>query len=347
MSEKYDFSKIEDRQEFEQLPQEEKEAIVDAAQEEAIDIDAKAKEVINSKAEEDKYSPEAIREEIKFKAEKIRNWAGQMGLSEGKDFKIIESIEDIETDADSIAPHERKEFFIVIHEDFYRKFKEYILGQYSEERKKENPDNKYGCLKLDYSWGGRFAVINDGVFFDTVAASSVENLAVPTHQEEFKSFFKQKAGFDFPTSDILNPMLKEMNEKGIGIYESALKKLEILKKENALPDDGYGLIDAMEHMIKILKYAKNGEAVIDLPEILRKGKMPHEMRHYADLTYNAEDVKNFDRVTEITRISFPDEIRIDKIFDRYGFNRKEMETICKDFSDYIMVKRELEKNPSQ
>lgn len=300
------------------------------------------KNEIDLKAEENKYSPEAIREEIKFKAEKIRNWAGQMGLSEGKDFKIIESIEDIETDADSIAPHERKEFFVVIHEDYYRKFKEYILGQYSEERKKENPDNKYGSLKLDYSWGGRFAVINDGVFFDTVSASSVENLTVSTRQEEFKTFFKQKAGFDFPTSETLNPMLREMSEKGLGVYESAWEKLKSLREQNLLPDDGYGLIDGIEHAVMILEDAKSGEAVVDLPEVLI-GEMPPKMRHYVDLTYNAEDVTNLDRVAEITGIFIPGELRIDRIFNRHGFNKENMENVCQDFSYYIMIKRDLEK----
>ena len=38
MSEKYDFSKIENQQKFEQLPPEEKEAVIGAAQEEMIKI---------------------------------------------------------------------------------------------------------------------------------------------------------------------------------------------------------------------------------------------------------------------------------------------------------------------
>lgn len=92
----------------------------------------------------------------------------------------------------------------------------------------------------------------------------------------------------------------------------------------------------------ILEDAKGGEAVIDLTEELKK-VMPAKMRHYADLTYNAEDIKNLDRVADITGISIPKEARIDKIFDRYGFDRNKMEGICKDFSDYIMTKIELKK----
>jgi len=299
------------------------------------DIDVK-------KDEEYKYSPEANRETIRIKAEKIRNWAQEAGLTEGKDFKIIGSITDVETDTESIAPHEKKQFFVIVQEDHYRKFKEYIVGRYTEERKKESPDNKYGGPTLDFSWGGRFAVINDDGFCDTAAASSIERMTARTHHEEFKSFFKQQTGFDFPTSEILNPMLHEMSVKGLEIYREALEKLEALKKQETLPDDGYGLIDAMEHLILILEDAKTGEAVIDLSEGI-EGVMPSKMRHYADVTYNAEDIKDLGRVTEITGITIPDEVRIDKIFDRYGFDRAKMEGICRDFSDYIMRKLDLMK----
>lgn len=294
--------------------------------------------------EEEKYSPGVIREDIKFKAEKIRNWAKQMGLAEGKDFLVIESIADMKTETESIAPHELKQFFVGVLEDYFKQFTEYILGQYSDERRRENPDNKYGGPRLDYSWGGRYAVGWDGVPFDTVAVSDFENLTVPTHQKEFRIFFKQKAGFDFPMSETLNPILKEMSTKGLEAYKSALKQLKTLREQKTLPDDGYGLIDAMEHAVMILEDAKNGEAVVDLPEFL-KGEMPAKMRHYADLTYNAEDIKNFDRVAEITGISIPDEARLDKIFGRFNFDRQQMESICKDFSSYIMIKREL-KNDS-
>ena len=293
---------------------------------------------------ERKYSPEAIREEIRLKAEKIRSWAREAGLTEKKDFLVIESITDIETDTESIAPHEFKQFFVGIHEDHYEQFTEYILGQYSNERRKENPDNKYGGPKLDYSWGGRYAVGWDGVPFDTVAISDFENLTVPTHQEEFERFFKQKAAFDFPTSTILNPILREMSVDGLEIYKSALQQLKALRDQKTLPDDGYGLIDAMEHAVMILEDAKDGEAVIDLPVFL-KGEMPAKMRHYADLTYNAEDIKNLDRVTEITGIPIPNGARIDKIFERrFNFDRQQIESICKDFSRYLIIKRNLKKD---
>ena len=300
----------------------------------------KENEIDVKKGEEYKYSLEANREAIKIKAEKIRNWAREAGLTEGKDFKIIGSITEVETDTESIAPHEKREFIVLVQEDYYGKFKEYIIGRYTEERKKENPTNKSINPILDFSWGGRFAIINDEGFCDTAAASSIEYMTAPTHHEEFRSFFKQQAGFDFPTSETLNPMLQEMSVKGLDIYNEALEKLKALEKQKILPGDGYGLIDAMEHMVMILEDAKTGEAVIDLSEVI-VGVMPAKMRHYADVTYNAEDVKDLGRVTEITGITIPDEVRIDKIFDRYGFERAKMEGICRDFSDYILIKRDL------
>ncbi len=304
--------------------------------------DSVSKEVADIQTEDDKYSPEAIRAEIKFKAEKIRSWAGQQGLVEGRDFLIIERLEDAITDPTKMSPHEKKQFAVGILEDHYGKFKEYILGQYTEERKEENPTNKYGGPELGYSWGGRFAVINDGVFFDTVPVSSVEQKTVPTHHEEFKDFFRQRAGFDFPTSEVLNPILQEMSSKGLDIYVQALNKLLDLKIQKTLPDDGYGLIDDMERAVKILRNAQTGEAVSDLPEVI-VGEMSLEMRLYADLTYNAEDLKNLGRVTEITGITIPDEVRLDKIFERFNFDRTKMESICRDFSDYITIKRNLAK----
>ena len=290
---------------------------------------------INKTKEEDIYGPEAIKKEIEFKVAKIKKWALENNLIEGKDFKVIESIKNIEIDDKTIAPHELRQFFVLIQENNFKKFKEYIIGKYSEERKKENLNNKYCGPTLDYSWGGRFAVINDGVFFDVGIATDLQegNISAKTHHQKFKEFFKQKTGFDFPTSYMLNPVLKVMSQEGLHIYRSVLEKLKLLKQKNKLSSDGYGLIDEMERTILILEDAKNGEAVLELPEILTS--MPSQMRHYADLTYNAEDIKNLDRVLEITGISIPEGVRIDKIFDKYGFNRNDMEAICKDFSEHI------------
>ncbi|HUC88608.1 MAG TPA: hypothetical protein VMR49_01070 [Candidatus Paceibacterota bacterium] len=313
-----------------------------ALEERGIVSNSVSKEISSLDIKENKYSLDAIKKDIELKSEMIRNWAQKAGLIEGQDFLIEGSITNIETDTKSIAPHELRQFFVLVKEDNYKKFKEYILGEYSKERKEKNPNNPYGGPKLDYSWGGRFAVGWDGAVFDTGILSSVENMTANTYHDEFKKFFKQKTNFDLPTSEKLNLVLKEMSTKGLEIYKLALEKLKILRKESSFPEDGYGLIDEIERAIMILEDAKGGEAVIDLTEELKK-VMPAKMRHYADLTYNAEDIKNLDRVADITGISIPKEARIDKIFDRYGFDRNKMEGICKDFSDYIMTKIELKK----
>ena len=100
------------------------------------------------------------------------------------------------------------------------------------------------------------------------------------------------------------------------------------------------MIDSVKQAINLLKKAQDGNAVEELPNELPV-KMPIEMRTYAELTYNAEDIANFDRVEEITNVDIPQEARIDKIFDRYNFDRNQMEQICKDFSEYLMTKRDI------
>lgn len=285
---------------------------------------------------QDKYSLEARQEQITKQATMIREWAEEQGLKEGKDFLIIKDIKDVVGKDGDVVPHETKAFYMAIHEDQYRKFRDYFISQYKDEMKAKDPENN---ARLDYSWGGRFLVGWAGVSCDTVAASDIENLTIPTHHEEFKDFFKTKIGFDFPSAETLNPILKKMSEKGLTDYKRALKKLNELK-DNGLPDDGYGLIDSVIHAIELLKKAQKEKAVEELPEEIR-GTMPIEMRTYADLTYNIEDIANFDRVKEITGVEIPDSARIDKIFDQFNFDRNKMEQICKDFSEYLMTKREI------
>lgn len=288
-------------------------------------------------AEIDKYSPEFRQEQIKEQATMIRKWAEEQGLTEGKDYKIIENIKSITGEEGEVVPHETKAFYMAIHENQYRKFRDYFLSQYNNELKEKDPKNE---AYLDHSWGGRFCVCRAGVPCDTVAASSIEDLTVPTHHQEFKDFFKSKTGFDFPTADTLNPLLKKMADNGLTSYESALNKLNEMKNAETLPDDGYGLIDNVVRAVELLKKSQAGTAVEELPEEL-KGEMPISMRTYADLTYNIEDIGNFDRIKEITDIDIPQEARIDKIFDQYNFNASQMEQICKDFSEYQLAKREI------
>jgi hypothetical protein len=287
--------------------------------------------------DEGKYSPEYRQEQIKEQAMMIRKWAGAQGLVEGRDFRIIENIKDITGEKGEVVPHETKAFYMAIHEKQYRKFRDYFLSQYSHELKAKDPKNE---AYLDHSWGGRFCVCQVGVPCDTVPATDLENFIASTHHQEFKKFFKSKTGFDFPTAETLNPRLKQIADEGLAHYESALSKLNEMKDAETLPGDGYGLIDNVTRAVELLKKAKIGTAVEELPEELR-GEMPISMRTYADLTYNIEDIGNFDRVNEITGLDMPPEVRIDKIFDRYNFDRNQMEQICKDFSEYLMTKREI------
>lgn len=279
----------------------------------------------------DPYGPEAIRLDIQRKAEILRDWASRLGLEEGKDLLIIESMDEFVGDDYQVAPHEAKSFAVGVLEPHYKAFREYILGEYKQQRKKENPK---GDVQLYYSWGGRFLVGWDGVPFDTVAMESVDPPRVPTHHEEFKHFFKDRYGFEFPTSEVLNPLLTQMSREGLSTYEEALSKLKVQREEGTLPSEGYGMIDSLEHASMILKDAASGEALMDLPEMV-EGAMKDKMAHYADLTYNAGSVADYDKVAELSGVKFPDEIRLDKLFSKWNFDRNQMEAVCHEFADYL------------
>lgn len=320
-----------------EVPQEKKEETKEPSAQQEVEIIETAEPEKKPIFEEDRYSPEARQEQVSEQVTMIHEWAKEQGFEEGKDYLVIEDIRDIIGEEGEVVPHETKAFYMAIHENHYRKFRDYFMSQYKDEMSAKDPKND---ARLDYSWGGRFLVGWAGVSCDTVAASDIENLTVPTHHQEFKGFFKNKAGFDFPSAETLNPMLTKMSEKGLGDYEKALKKLNELKEKETLPDDGYGLIDSVIHAIELLKKAQEGKAVEELSDELL-GTMPIEMRTYADLTYNAEDIANLDRVQEITGVEIPDGARIDQIFDQFNFDRNQMEQICKDFSEYLMTKREI------
>lgn len=279
----------------------------------------------------DPYGPEARGRDIKQKTEMIHGWARDLGLKEGTDYLVIQDTAEFAGDDYRIAPHETKSFAVGVLEAHYDAFREYIVGQYADERKVVNPK---GDVKLYYSWGGRFLVGWDGVPFDTVAMESINPPRVPTHHEEFKSFFKGEYGFDFPTSEVLNPILREISQKALDKYEEALERLKSMRNNNALPEDGYGLVDSLELATMILKDARQGAALVDLPEMI-EGAMQDKMAHYADLTYNAGSVANYDRVSDITGVSFPPDVRLDKLFDRWGFDQSRMEAVCRQFADLL------------
>ncbi len=281
--------------------------------------------------EVDPYGPEAIRRDIQSKVEILRSWAERLGLKEGKDLLIIESIEDFVGDDYDIAPHEAKSFAVGILEPHYKAFREYVLGEYRQQRKKRNPK---GDVQIYYSWGGRFLVGWDGVPFETVAMESIDPPRAQTHHEEFKNFFKDRYGFEFPTSDMLNPLLAEMSRAGLSTYEQALANLKDKRGAGTLPDEGYAAIDSLEYAIVILKDAALGKALVDLPETI-EGAMEDKMAHYVDLTYNAESIIDCDQVAELSGLPFSDDIRLDKLFDRWNFDRNSMEDVCHGFADYL------------
>jgi len=149
----------------------------------------------------------------------IREWAKQLGLYEGEDYLIIEDIKEVVGEEGEVVPHETKAFYMAIHEKHYQNF-EIILYQNIQMKCTQKTQKNHA--RLDYSWGGRFSVGWAGVPCDTVTASNIENLTIPTHHNEFKAFFKDKTGFNFPTAERLNPILKEMSKKDLVAYEKAL-----------------------------------------------------------------------------------------------------------------------------
>lgn len=288
-----------------------------------------------AEAELDPYGREAWEREVKHKAEMIREWAQASGLQEGEDFLIIEDIRTVVSDPEKVAKHEKGSFYVAIQENNYGAFRDFIIGPYKEQRKKENPN---GDLKLDYSWGGRFLAGWDGVPMDTVPARDIKTKEVATHHGEFQKFFKERNGFDFPDAATLNPIIKEISEKALDKYQEALEILQPLRDAEALPDDAYGLVDMVEHAVMILEDAQEGDALEDMPEQF-SGELKTKIRHYADLTYNAEDVADFGRLEKIVGIKLADDERLDRIFEtQYGFQREDMEEECRAFADYLAEK---------
>ena len=293
--------------------------------------------------EVDKYSPEHRREVIHKMAEKIRKWAEDKGFVEGRDYMIVEDMYGHVKDKESQVPHDKdfKRFAMGIQEDGYLQFRDFFTTEFQQERQREDPDAK---IWLDYSWGGRFMVAGGGVPLDTVPMTDVAKGIVPTHHNEFRQFFKEKAGFDFPTASELNSRLREISERWASQYEEAYKKLTEMANTHELPDDIYGLIDALGMAVKILEKSKNGDGLIDLPETIQ-GEMPAEMMRYADLTYNAEYINNLDKAFKLVGIEIPDEAKIDKLvenaFSQKGFNKSQIDGLCKDLPAYVKVRKEL------
>ncbi len=297
---------------------------------------------------ENKYGREARLEEIKQQANFIRNWAESQNFKEGRDYIIIEDVEKYaEKEEVESVPHDIKRFAMGIHVDKVRQFRDFFVGEYDRKMKEIDPNNN---TALNYSWGGRFCVTDAGVPCDTVIISDMETKKVETHHKEFKSFFKEKTGFDFPSGETLNTILKKIAEEGLSIYENVLADLEKKDADKTLPDNAYGLKDKIYHCIEILKRAskENQNAVTEMSETYTPSA---EVHSYNDLTYNIEDMPDLDQIKEITGIEIPKEMQLDKIFEQpeiiggaqMHFEKNKMDSICKEFSEYLINKRETAK----
>jgi len=308
--------------------------------------DFKAEQNFPIKNETDKYNPEHRQKIIHEMAEEIRTWAESKGFIEGTDYMIVEDIYGSVKDKESQVPHDKdfKRFAMGIQEDRYQDFRDYFTNDFKQKQQKENPNFK---VWLDYSWAGRFMVAGvDAPPLDTVPMSDVAKGIVLTHHNEFRQYFKGKTGFDFPTAAELNIRLKKISDKWRSKYQEAYQKLTEMAGIQELPSDVYGLIDALGMAVKILEKEQAGDALIDLSEIIQ-GEMPAEMMRYADLTYNAEHLKNLDKAFEIAGIEIPDEAKIDRlignIFSQKGFDKKQIDELCRDLPSYIETKKELNK----
>lgn len=283
--------------------------------------------------EEWQYSPEAIRQEIQHKVGMVRGWAEANDLQEGRDIRVIESIHQVALEGDTIQPHEEKQFFVGVQEAQYGKFRNYITDEYARTRQAEGARPP----RLIYSWGGRFAVSDDGPsFFDTVGMTDVEKGVARTRHAEFRQFFQEQTGHELPSAEKLNPIVAGIAEKSLPAYEQMLSSLQQMKDSKTLPDDGWHAIEELQHNINVLKSSLGGqEALMELPEDI-SGAMPASMRAYADLTYNSKYRSGLADAVRITGQELPNDQRLDRIFETlYGFDSQKTEDICRQFSERV------------
>lgn len=290
-----------------------------------------------------KYDNRERVEEAGLQARLIRSWAETKNLKEGQDYRIIEDLEAyIKGINAKYEEHDIKRYAMAIQEDKLFLFRDFFNGKFAETMNQINSKNN---ARLNYSWGGRFCVCDAGLPCDTVIVSDMERMAVKTHHQEFKEFFKTKTGFEFPSGEKMNEILFEVSVKALPIYKEALEILKQKDTDGVLPDEAYGFKDAVNHTVNLLERALDPDdiAVKELGEFYDSST---EMNTYNDLTYNIDDLKDFSLIREYTGLDLPDNLRIDKIFENYinvGENKKEfknsdMENICKEFSDQLFAK---------
>jgi len=299
----------------------------------------KSKRMNSSEGDSGRNSIESIERRIHEQVSIIREWAAEMGLAEGKDYQIFENVAAAQPEEreEDIAEHEKTRFYLAINEEHYKVFKDFFLGKYSDKLKERDADEEVSFI---FSWGGRVLVDHskDSAPIDTVAVKSCDPIEANSYHSEFRKFFKERTGKELPTASELNTVLKDMSGKGLELYQRALSRMEEMHKHGKLPDDAYGVKFSLDLVIKILEDAKTGEAVEELLEVITK--MPPKMRHFADLTYNLDDIPDYGRLKEIVGIEIPSELRIDLLFERLiDFDRMRMNDLNREFGEYLDSQR--------
>jgi hypothetical protein len=273
---------------------------------------------------EEKWSQEEslqrMQEDIELKRRLITEWAEREGLVVGKDIKLI---------SEEKPPHKVDEgrLFAVVLDKHYVAFQRFIESEYVSQIRAKKKD---ADIRLNYSWAGRFCVEEkNGAPIDTGAASSIEKMEAPSHQQEFEEYFKETQGFEFPKAVTINAMLRDIATKALSTYREALKGVEEKK--------AWEVKGRLKWMIELLEDSLSGNPCEDLPEIMTD-EMPNEQRIYADLTYNTDDLPDLGKVQEITGVDFPDNIRVDKIMDNLSGGsfdgRAKMDNVCRDFNEW-------------
>lgn len=327
-------------------------------------FDVNSQEITKVEAHEDEV--ERMKE---FQSDLLREWAKSQNdpMVEGEDF-MIPKIEDYES-AENISPHETTNVYFMFKKERFGALRDFFEKEYSGKMEKFNKWEKE--TKINYSWAGRFCVEGaGGTAIDTGPVESVKPMVCETHHQEFKDFFRQEAGFDLPTPEQLDEILGEMADS-LDWYNKVLAELKsrISQEENKQKTGEeseawkYRKYEQnLEYVVKILKDAqleklkkqigagdveKGSRKLIELPERIDEEnggiKLGEKVRHYNDLTYNADDFQDLDEMCKLLGDGFtpPTEkgARSDRIYeDNFGFDRKKIEDICRKFSEKLFGK---------
>jgi len=280
------------------------------------------------------YGPEVRSSQAEGQSELIDEWAERQGFLRDSDYLIVKPQNLTEVlNPEETLPHEQKAMYMAISEDKYSLFRDFFIMQYRDALETSGQ----GQAELGYSWGGRFYIKNAGLVVDTVPATITETgqLVVNSRHLEFKQFFQNETGAEFPSVEKINEKLRQIAARlqESNPYQEAYDKLKVMREDNTLPDEGYGQLDSLERALKFINDAANNIDVEELPNTF-SGNLPEAVRHYNDITYNSDTLIDIDKIMQITGVSFPDEIRIDTLMTGQGFNGK-MEDICKKFSEKI------------